>query len=147
MHDVKRVKNRTELSGVLAKICRIAGRDVAKFLGFETFILPDFRAIFGDDLRSYQEELRAIFTTLKSFYASEGNKILCAPVSTLLHSMPNAQSLQEKLLKVGDSIEFKNFKEDLLHFGYEFVDLVELSGEVSIRGDYIFKSYNFIHLI
>lgn len=115
----------------------IACSDVAKFLGFETFILPDFRAIFGDDLRSYQEELRAIFTTLKSFYASEGNKILCAPVSTLLHSMPNAQSLQEKLLKVGDSIEFKNFKEDLLHFGYEFVDLVELSGEVSIRGDII----------
>ena len=115
----------------------IACSDVAKFLGFETFILPDFRAIFGDDLRSYQEELRAIFTTLKSFYASEGNKIVCAPVSTLLHSMPNAQSLQEKLLRVGDSIEFKNFKEDLLHFGYEFVDLVELSGEVSIRGDII----------
>ena len=101
--------------------------DVAKFLGFEAFILPDFRAVFGDDLRSYQEELSAIFAILKSFYASEGDKILCAPVSTLLHSMPNAQSLQGKLLKVGDSIEFKSFKEDLLHFGYEFVDLVEFS--------------------
>ena len=98
--------------------------DVAKFLGFEAFILPDFRAVFGDDLRSYQEELSAIFATLKGFYASKCEKVLFAPVSTLLHSMPNAESLQGKLLKVGDSIEFKAFKEDLLYFGYEFVDLV-----------------------
>lgn len=111
--------------------------DVAKFLGFEAFILPDFRAVFGDDLRSYQEELSAIFATLKGFYASKCEKVLFAPVSTLLHSMPNAESLQGKLLKVGDSIEFKAFKEDLLYFGYEFVDLVELGGEVSIRGDII----------
>ncbi|WP_300926394.1 hypothetical protein, partial [Helicobacter rodentium] len=31
--------------------------DVARFFGFDTFVLPDFRAVFGEDLRSYQEEL------------------------------------------------------------------------------------------
>ncbi|MBX7491324.1 transcription-repair coupling factor [Helicobacter turcicus] len=111
--------------------------DVAKFLGFETFVLPDFRAKFGDDLRSYQEELCALFATLRDFYAHKGEKVLFSPLYTLLHSLPNAESLCVLKLKVGDILNLKNFKENLLHFSYEFVDLVELSGEVSIRGDII----------
>ncbi|MCI5968075.1 transcription-repair coupling factor [Helicobacter sp.] len=122
--------------------------DVAKFLGFEAFVLPDFRAAFGEDLRSYQEELNALFQTLREFYAfpSEGNiegegnfggKILFSPFHTLLHPMPNMESLLTMRLKVGDVLSLKSFKESLLHFGYEFVDLVELGGEVSVRGDII----------
>ncbi|TLD85240.1 transcription-repair coupling factor [Helicobacter sp. MIT 11-5569] len=111
--------------------------DVVKFLGFKSFVLPDFRATFGDDLRSYQEELSAIFETLRNFYAYKGEKILLSPLFTLLHPMPNAESLCAIMLKVGDVLNLKNFKETLLHFGYEFVDLVELGGEVSIRGDII----------
>ena len=48
--------------------------DVAKFLGFESFVLPDFAVVFGEDLRSYQEELLGIFNTLKEFYQCKDNK-------------------------------------------------------------------------
>lgn len=111
--------------------------DVAQFLGFDTFVLPDFRAVFGEDLRSFQEELSEIFTILRKFYASKGAKILFSPLSTLLHSLPNAESLQGVSLQIGATFELKEFKETLFYLGYEFVDLVELSGEVSIRGDII----------
>ncbi|MBN2767789.1 MAG: transcription-repair coupling factor, partial [Campylobacterales bacterium] len=30
---------------------------MATFLGFTPFVLPDIRATFGEDLRSYQDEL------------------------------------------------------------------------------------------
>lgn len=111
--------------------------DVAQFLGFKAVVLPDFRAAFGDDLRSYQEELSTLFGSLREFYACKGKKVLFAPLYTLLHAMPNAQSLRPLSLKVGSILHFENFKEQLLHFGYEFVDLVELGGEVSVRGDIV----------
>ncbi|TLD88707.1 transcription-repair coupling factor [Helicobacter sp. MIT 05-5294] len=111
--------------------------DVARFLGFNAFVLPDFRAHFGEDLRSFQEELGEIFATLRGFYACKGEKILFSPLSTLLHSLPNAKSLQGISLQVGVDYPLKDFKETLFHLGYEFVDLVELSGEVSVRGDIV----------
>ena len=111
--------------------------DVARFFGFDAFVLPDFRAVFGEDLRSYQEELSEIFATLREFYACKGKKILFSPLSTLLHSLPNEESLRGISLQIGSTLKLQDFKESLFYLGYEFVDLVELGGEVSIRGDII----------
>lgn len=111
--------------------------DVARFFGFDTFVLPDFRAVFGEDLRSYQEELSEIFATLREFYACKGKKILFSPLSTLLHSLPNEESLRGISLQIGSTLKLQDFKETLFYLGYEFVDLVELGGEVSIRGDIV----------
>ncbi|WP_354666230.1 CarD family transcriptional regulator, partial [Helicobacter rodentium] len=111
--------------------------DVARFFGFDTFVLPDFRAVFGEDLRSYQEELSEIFATLREFYACKGKKILFSPLSTLLHSLPNEESLRGISLQIGSTLRLQDFKETLFYLGYEFVDLVELGGEVSIRGDIV----------
>ncbi|WP_416863943.1 transcription-repair coupling factor [Helicobacter ganmani] len=111
--------------------------DVARFLGINTFVLPDFRAKFGEDLRSFQEELSEIFVVLREFYSCKSPKILFSPLSTLLYPLPNAESLQSIELKVGSTLSLKDFKETLFYLGYEFVDLVELSGEVSIRGEII----------
>lgn len=111
--------------------------DVAKFLEFEAFVLPDFRAVFGDDLRSYQQELGEIFAVLRDFYACKKSKILFSPFSTLLFSMPNEESLQGFNIEVGEALKLKSFQETLLRLGYEFVDLVELGGEVSVRGEII----------
>ena len=36
--------------------------DCALYLGYNSFVLPDFRASFGDDLRSYKEELIEILS-------------------------------------------------------------------------------------
>lgn len=111
--------------------------DVASFLGFDAYVLEDFRAVFGEDLRSYQDELGEIFKTLKKFYESKEQKILLSPLQTLLNPMPKLELLQGFSLQFGECLELKQFQEKLLYFGYEFVELVEVKGEVSIRGDII----------
>lgn len=111
--------------------------DVASFLGIQSFVLEDLRAVFGEDLRSYQEELREILNTLKNFYTTNLPKILFSPLQTLLNPMPKLEALEGFSISFGESLELREFQETLLHFGYEFVELVEMSGEVSIRGDII----------
>ena len=111
--------------------------DVASFLGIQSFVLEDLRAVFGEDLRSYQEELREILNTLKNFYTTNSPKILFSPLQTLLNPMPKLEALEGFSISFGETLELREFQETLLHFGYEFVELVEMSGEVSIRGDII----------
>lgn len=111
--------------------------DVAEFLGFDAFILPDFRAVFNEDLRSYQEELSNIFSTLRAFYNCKKQKILFSPLYSILHTLPKQESLKGVCLELEQDLNLQDFKEKLLYFGYEFVDLVELGGEVSFRGDVI----------
>ncbi|MCI7046638.1 transcription-repair coupling factor [Helicobacter sp.] len=111
--------------------------DVASFLGFDSYVLEDFRAVFGEDLRSYQDELGEIFKTLKRFYESKEQKILLTPLQTLLNPMPKLELLEGFSVEFGECLELKSFQEKLLYFGYEFVELVEVKGEVSIRGDII----------
>ncbi|MDE5591631.1 MAG: DEAD/DEAH box helicase, partial [Helicobacter sp.] len=111
--------------------------DVAIFLGYQSFILPDFRVVFGEDLRSYQEELLEIFNVLRQFYSSKEPKILFSPVHTLLHKMPTLEALEGIEMHFGESINLQDFKERMLCFGYEFVDMVEVSKEISVRGDII----------
>ena len=111
--------------------------DVASFLGIQSFVLEDLRAVFGEDLRSYQEELREILNSLKNFYTTNSPKILFSPLQTLLNPMPKLEALEGFSISFGESLELREFQETLLHFGYEFVELVEMSGEVSIRGDII----------
>lgn len=111
--------------------------DVASFLGIQSFVLEDLRAVFGEDLRSYQEELREILNTLKNFYTTNSPKILFSPLQTLLNPMPKLEALEGFSISFGETLELRELQETLLHFGYEFVELVEMSGEVSIRGDII----------
>ena len=111
--------------------------DVASFLGIQSFVLEDLRAVFGEDLRSYQEELREILNTLKNFYTTNSPKILFSPLQTLLNPMPKLEALEGFSISFGETLELREFQETLLHFGYEFVELVEMGGEVSIRGDII----------
>ncbi len=49
---------------------------VATFLGFDAFVLPDLRVSYGEDLRSYQEELHEILDTLSRYYRSLAPKKL-----------------------------------------------------------------------
>ena len=45
-----------------------------KFLGLNTYTLPDFRANFGDDLRSFYDELVQISKVLSEFYKDKSDK-------------------------------------------------------------------------
>ncbi|MEJ2414862.1 MAG: CarD family transcriptional regulator [Sulfurimonas sp.] len=84
---------------------------VSKFFNQETIVFPDFRATHGDDLRSYKEELQELLYKLKLYYV---NSIT---------------------LEFGTEVDINSFKEKMLHWGYTFVDIVQVEGEISHRGD------------
>ncbi|WP_201354083.1 transcription-repair coupling factor [Hydrogenimonas urashimensis] len=118
---------------------------VAKLHGITARVLPDFRAAWGEDLRSWQEELFALNDALKRYYAEIGNRksrtgsgvLLIAPFHTLLYPLPKPELLQTFFVEFGEDIDLKSLKERLYAWGYTFVDVVEAKGEVSMRGDII----------
>ncbi len=111
---------------------------VATFLGFDTFALPDLRVSYGEDLRSYQEELHEILDTLSRYYRSLApKKLLIAPLRTLLLKLPKEQYLPHIIIEFGQKIVLGDFKERLYHWGYQLVDIATARGEVSFRGDII----------
>ncbi|EAK0847817.1 DEAD/DEAH box helicase [Campylobacter lari] len=110
---------------------------VCLFLNFKTFVLLDFRAEFGSDLRSFSKELFEICKVLNAYHKEDENKILISPIKTILQKLPGKKHLKNIILKRNSFLVLEKFKEEILHSGYEFVDIVQDKGEVSIRGDII----------
>lgn len=108
---------------------------VLRFLGKKTFVLPDFRAVFGEDLRAYNQELTEIFTILNLYYNNNSKKILISPIRTILNPLPKAKHFDSIDLSFGLQVDLNLLKQTLQNWGYNFVDVVETSGEVSFRGD------------
>ncbi len=112
--------------------------DVASFLGYEAFVLSDFRANFGDDLLSFSEELQEIIKSLQGFYSyKKQNKILISPIRTITYPMPKAKCFDNFTINFADTLNLEEFKSKLYNWGYYFVDIVTSEAEVSIRGDII----------
>ncbi len=112
--------------------------DVASFLGKEVYVLPDFRAFYGEDLRSYKDELYQINTILHKYYSSKNpNKILISPFKTARNRLPKREYLASFLIEFGESYLLDRVKDSLLLCGYSVSDVVETSGEVSFRGDVV----------
>lgn len=111
--------------------------DVAKFFQKEVLIFPDFRPTFGDDLRVYKEELHQLLATLKEYYKAKKKPLIISPLKTLLFKFPKEELLKSTKLEFAQVIELKEFKEQMLFWGYSFVDMVQVEGEISFRGDII----------
>jgi transcription-repair coupling factor (superfamily II helicase) len=109
--------------------------DVSTFLEVSHIVLPDFRATYMDDLRPFSEELFALFAALRTYYTASKKPLLIAPLKTLLFPMPDPSLLQSETIEFASRIDLGAFKEKLIHWGYTFVDMVEMEGEVSHRGD------------
>lgn len=109
--------------------------DVAALCGIKPFVLPDFRAKRGDDLRSYHNDLLSLFSVLRDFYRCKKKKILLSPFATLRYALPNQKALEGFCLSIKQNINPKILAHKLTHYGYEFVDMIELRGEASLRGD------------
>lgn len=99
-------------------------------------VLPDFRARMGDDIRSFFEEFMQLLCGLRLFYENE-NTFLIAPVSSVLYRLPKKELLQGFFIAKNDLFDLNELKEKLINFGYEAVDIIEMEGEVSFRGDII----------
>ncbi len=110
---------------------------VLEFFKRDYIVFPDFRAIKGDDLRVYQKELHQLFASLKKYYDNKNKPIIISPLKTLLYNLPKKELFSEFSLSFGQDIDLDKLKSKLLYWGYEFVDIVELPGEVSFRGDII----------
>ena len=112
-------------------------RDVAVLLGFDTFVLPDFRVSVGEDLRSYQEELQRLFLALAGYHASTQKRLLIAPVRTVLLPFPKPEYFGMAEIEFAQTLDLSLLKEQLYYWGYHFTDIATSRGEVSFRGDII----------
>ncbi|WP_199764457.1 transcription-repair coupling factor [Helicobacter bizzozeronii] len=104
------------------------------------FVLPDLRVRYLDDMRAFSTELQELLAQLRLFYqAKERGQdcLLIAPLSALLHPLPQSCLLQSFSLECLESYDLSTLKEDLSRYGYEFVEVVELPGEASFRGDIV----------
>jgi transcription-repair coupling factor (superfamily II helicase) len=108
---------------------------VSKFFNQETIVFPDFRATLGDDLRSYKEELQELLYKLKLYYRSKKKPLVISPLKTLLFPLPKKEYVDSVTLEFGTEVDLNSFKEKMLHWGYTFVDIVQVEGEISHRGD------------
>lgn len=111
-------------------------RAVGALLKIDTVVLPDFRAQFDDDLRSWSEELHSLIGALR-FAARHPGAMLIAPFRSLRYPLPKPQLLQTMRIDFGDNLDLGALRTRLFHWGYVFVDVVQAEGEASIRGDII----------
>ncbi|MDY0123397.1 DEAD/DEAH box helicase [Sulfurimonas sp.] len=110
---------------------------VAKFFQKDVLVFPDLRATFGDDLRVYKEEIHELFSALRKYYSLKKKPLIIAPLKTLLFNLPKESLLSSTTLEFGSTLELKKFQEQMLFWGYSFVDMVQVEGEISFRGDII----------
>ncbi|GAA8180073.1 transcription-repair coupling factor [Helicobacter pylori] len=103
-------------------------------------LFPEFRAKKNDDLRSFFEEFLQLLGGLREFYQALENKqeaIIIAPISALLHPLPKKELLESFRITLLEKYNLKDLKDKLFYYGYEIVDLVEVEGEASFRGDIV----------
>jgi len=110
---------------------------VAKFFNKDVLVFPDFRASHGDDLRVYKEELHQLFNQLRTYYKAHKKPLIISPLKALLFPLPKESLFDSITLEFGGQIELSAFKEKMLFWGYNFVDMVQVAGEISHRGDII----------
>ncbi|GAA6933960.1 transcription-repair coupling factor [Helicobacter pylori] len=106
----------------------------------KAILFPEFRAKKNDDLRSFFEEFLQLLGALREFYQALENKqeaIIIAPISALLHPLPKKELLESFKITLLERYNLKDLKDKLFYYGYEILDLVEVEGEASFRGDIV----------
>ncbi len=106
----------------------------------KSILFPEFRAKKNDDLRSFFEEFLQLLGGLREFYQALENKqetIIIAPISALLHPLPKKELLESFKITLLEKYNLKDLKDKLFYYGYEILDLVEVEGEASFRGDIV----------
>ncbi|WP_104712128.1 transcription-repair coupling factor [Helicobacter cetorum] len=106
----------------------------------KVILFPEFRAKKGDDLRSFYEEFMGLLSALREFYQAISNKqeaLIVAPISALLSPLPKKELLESFKITLTENYDLKDLKDKLFYYGYEILDLVEVEGEASFRGDIV----------
>ena len=109
-------------------------KEVYKYLNVPFSVFPDFRAVFGDDLRSFRKEIFELNNALYKYYKGA---YFISPYSAILKKLPVKRYYKDFKVGLGDSLNLEEFKRKLFFWGYEVVDIVSEKGEMSLRGDII----------
>ena len=107
--------------------------EVYKYYNLNTVVFPDFRAVLGDDLRSFRKEIFELNNALFKYYNE--NAYFISPYSTIMKKLPVKKYYKSIKIAFGDELKLEELKEKLILWGYERVDIVSEKGEVSFRGD------------
>ena len=99
-------------------------------------LCKEIRLHTGDDVRSFFVELVENLAQLRTFYTDE-NTIVIAPLCSLLYPLPSHKYCQSLTLEVGKDYQLQMLKDTLIRYGYESVEMIEMEGEVSFRGDIV----------
>ncbi len=123
------------------KESRLAKEVISYFKpNIKAVLFPEFRAKKNDDLRSFFEEFLQLLGALREFYQALENKqetIIIAPISALLHPLPKKELLESFKITLLEKYNLKDLKDKLFYYGYEILELVEMEGEASFRGDIV----------
>ncbi len=136
------LQNEDTFSNNLLLVCKndkeaIKTAHTATFLNYKSFVLPDLRLSYGDDLRSFQLEIYELIEALHGYFNSDGKKVLISPIRTLLMPLPKEEFFPTIEIEFASTIKIAELKDKLYYWGYSFVDIVTQKGEVSFRGDII----------
>ncbi|WP_104733015.1 transcription-repair coupling factor [Helicobacter felis] len=104
------------------------------------FVFPELRAHYLDDMRAFSAEVSTLLSQLRLFYQAKESKkdcLLITPLSAILHPLPKSFLCQSFSIQALEACPLSELQTRLRAYGYEFVDMVELPGEVSVRGDII----------
>ncbi|HHB94201.1 MAG TPA: transcription-repair coupling factor, partial [Campylobacterales bacterium] len=74
------LQNEDTFSNNLLLVCKndkeaIKTAHTATFLNYKSFVLPDLRLSYGDDLRSFQLEIYELIEALHGYFNSDGKKV------------------------------------------------------------------------
>lgn len=116
------------------EVCRFCKAIDSRFPN--AYLLNDFRAKMGDDLRSYAFELGELLLNLSHFY-DDKNGILLAPLHSLLHPLPPPKWLRAIRLSKSQKCDFATFMQNLINAGFENLDIVYAPKEMAIHGDIV----------
>jgi len=131
LKNIKSSKEKLDLLIVVDDREALKAKDAVKYFGFEPFVLPDFRANWGDDLLSFGGEINGITKELGSYHKyKKANKLLISPIRTITHLLPRQECFDTFDINFGDKIDLNALKEKLYNWGYYFVDIVTSGGEV-----------------
>ncbi len=112
--------------------------DISSLLKIESFVLPDIRVSYGDDLRTYQDDIFELLSSIYAYYHSTSSrKLLITPIRTLLFNLPKEEYFDKIKIEFASSLDINILKDKLYRWGYTFVDIASSKGEVSFRGDII----------
>lgn len=116
------------------EVCRFCKAIDSRFPN--AYLLNDFRAKMGDDLRSYAFELGELLLNLSKFY-DDKNGILLAPLHSLLHPLPPPKWLRAIHIEKSQKCDFATFTQNLINAGFENLDIVYAPKEMAIHGDIV----------